>query len=1719
MSRTIARVAAQIAALALSRDRTAKHQCFRVKNLHDQEIIQLVDEWPAIASTAGLESIRLLVTDSLDGGIPPQYVSEKGNTITYYRNHNPEGLIYVESSVQSDEQGLQNMFSLRDSNFLDKSFDEYAGSPYGVPGLLIQEAWREVDADLEVPNLLLNKLIQVIRLIHPDIEPVPVRRFISFIEFACNLWVKHDRPIDEQEANWIVGRSLSAMEMFPDELWNENGSEARIKRRLELNSRHADLLDGASDLSGEDVAARAKEVRFKNRDGSQMSVEESSKWAELCKNYGLAPTDELRQKIPYEIFSQLFVRDTAGLTLGDRVRAEIDASAPGRVNEFDALDVTAGLNSRNSLEATRFIETPPPLGLLPLADLLTSTTRKSVDRIATPARKQFFNPAIEIVRLVQRARLDNSTSSVASIEIDISDPKWGGSPTHGLFSFLFSETLRSISAELEGLPGGCQLILARRLITHYKVPDLFEDREESEEDVEELNWDPLPLKFTLTDESKRIIAVHEQMEWLPDRIEQLALFWLMSAAPESPALSELGTLIVNPPADGEDWIKPLIYRESSLANIKLDSSHRTDSETKQLSELIQLRKELRTVFASSGLELACLQSFLDSWQSLLRQARDFFVPEGVRSREFEAFLGTDLLTIGASERRLMMPLHPIRLRWIAGYLEQTIKLAQEFLSGESGFADGEGDYYLDWFENLSPREFPPIAVGGNGSLLYSRSEAGWWEDYSPLSTNTADVSFDAESIIAISGRIANYLDAHPYKRDGLSLLVVLPTNDSMPTEILRRIASKSSQSLRVSLYVAAPKNRWESISREIEAFSNSLEVVPRSRIFPDRDLAFIDYKAGDSINHLLADLQLDIAIVTHVLQEQIVSQQNTEAPIERPGVFRPLQHRSLRLESGGGGSISLVMLPKYPDPTLESWSTLAVRANRSRAVAPGQPENTDFVELRINFQDSARLFKDLHDHCHWVITLERHISREQIESIEAGAPDVLSIEEGIGANRQNTIVVSSRSGRDLIHARLVRKLNRLVPADQLANAGPDLIEELADGIYESTRRLAPKLALQALGVSRATEEIVGLTIARNLAAESIPSPSSRGISAWISLDEHTDWFGGSDQVRADMCRIFLEPTADGFINVDLLVVEGKLRQLYDSHGVLQVSRTCEFFKNILGSNFGSSSCNVDTPMWREQIASAIEALPSEALEFINTEKSDDPNELLTQLLSTFRSNPVKLRSVKGVYSACLWDSDSENIEQIQEENGIIILKSSRSHLISSIRKGLQSSSIVNSAAEVEADQAISDINSSLPTERNYSYQDTARAQTYAIHDETARAHSPGESRTQTENQASQSDSVASSNGARNTKLNRRGLSEQELRRTYETILGSFASHNISVFAANADEAPYVEGPASVLYRVRPGPGVDPRKLSERSASLKLSLKLEQDQNINFNIDRGFVTIDVPKSDDQRYFVDASDTWVRWQQPLNSLAVPIGEDRFGNLVIINFSSSNSPHLLVAGTTGSGKSEALNTILYGLTRHYKSSDLQLILVDPKGTELAPFEDSAYLRGAIGWDDQDAITLLKEAVEEMQRRYQLFRQAGKRSLVEFNAETTSDKRLPWWVVVLDEYADLTHDPQSKKDIEAELKRLAQKARAAGIHVIIATQKPSAEVISTNLRSNLPAQLALRVKSATESRVVIDESGAENLNGKGDALLKADGKLVRVQCSRVDSSVVDNALQGPHA
>lgn len=661
---------------------------------------------------------------------------------------------------------------------------------------------------------------------------------------------------------------------------------------------------------------------------------------------------------------------------------------------------------------------------------------------------------------------------------------------------------------------------------------------------------------------------------------------------------------------------------------------------------------------------------------------------------------------------------------------------------------------------------------------------------------------------------------------------------------------------------------------------------------------------------------------------------------------------------------------------------------------------------------------------------------------------------------------------------------------------------LATRIYDQTRRIAPRLTLEALGVSRVSEEILGLAVARNLAERMAPAEINDGISAWISLDEHPEWFSGPSSTRADMLRISLNRSPNG-LEVKLLVLESKLRQSgFDPHGADQVRATLGLLDNIFPKEDGEEPH--DAVLWRESILSALETLSPGALTLHGSAgaQREGGNRVPHDLRRDFREGRFEFVFRSGFYSICNYGQLGEARTDVDaKDERIQIVRSTGTELLS--LNGPQPTAEAVSGPELmQKAEAVAPVTGEAkpPPEPEDRRDDIHGGEAGSVTTHLGGTDEDGETPTIEPNTSGEttSDEEDEVKGK---------LSRQELETRYQLILDSYAQFRIAVRKADQDVDPFVEGPASVLYRIRPDTGVDPKRVFEKNDSLKLTLRLAEEQQIRFGIDRGHIAIEVPKSDKDRNFVTADQLWSRWERPASELAVPLGEDRFGRVVQINFSSSNSPHLLIGGTTGSGKSVALNTILAGLTRHYTVDELRLLLIDPKGTELEHLAGSPHLGGAeIGWDDDDAAALLENAVAEMQRRYELFKEARARSLPQFNEKVERDRKIPWWLIVLDEYADLTSDPDSKKTIEAHLKRLAQKARAAGIHVVIATQKPSGEVISTNLRSNLPAQLALRVKSRTESRVIMDETGAETLAGKGDAFLKSEGRLTRVQCGKAE-------------
>nr|WP_324199211.1 DNA translocase FtsK [Carnobacterium viridans] len=327
------------------------------------------------------------------------------------------------------------------------------------------------------------------------------------------------------------------------------------------------------------------------------------------------------------------------------------------------------------------------------------------------------------------------------------------------------------------------------------------------------------------------------------------------------------------------------------------------------------------------------------------------------------------------------------------------------------------------------------------------------------------------------------------------------------------------------------------------------------------------------------------------------------------------------------------------------------------------------------------------------------------------------------------------------------------------------------------------------------------------------------------------------------------------------------------------------------------------------------------------------------------------------------------------------------------------------------------------------------------------------------------------------------------------------------------------GPAVTKYEVQPAVGVKVSKIVNLSDDIALSLAAK-DIRIEAPIPgKSFIGIEVPNSEVSLVsFRDVIEGQVHNKEKM--LEVPLGRDISGNITMADL--SKMPHLLVAGSTGSGKSVCINGIITSLLMKAKPNEVKLMMIDPKMVELNVYNGIPHLLTPVVTNPKKAAQALQKVVTEMERRYELFAASGMRNITGYNQylQSHNDENgenypiLPFIVVIVDELADLMM--VASNEVEDAIIRLAQMARAAGIHMILATQRPSVDVITGIIKANVPSRIAFAVSSGVDSRTIIDGSGAEKLLGRGDMLFlpMGENKPVRVQGAFISDEEVEHIV-----
>jgi S-DNA-T family DNA segregation ATPase FtsK/SpoIIIE len=333
---------------------------------------------------------------------------------------------------------------------------------------------------------------------------------------------------------------------------------------------------------------------------------------------------------------------------------------------------------------------------------------------------------------------------------------------------------------------------------------------------------------------------------------------------------------------------------------------------------------------------------------------------------------------------------------------------------------------------------------------------------------------------------------------------------------------------------------------------------------------------------------------------------------------------------------------------------------------------------------------------------------------------------------------------------------------------------------------------------------------------------------------------------------------------------------------------------------------------------------------------------------------------------------------------------------------------------------------------------------------------------------------------------------------------------LSNFNVNAQVVGIVKGPSVTRFEIQPAPGVKVNKITSLIDDIKLNLAAK-DIRIEAPIPgRNAVGIEVPNLKSQPVLISRIIGSEKFLQHSSPLAVALGMDIGGEPIVADI--KKMPHGLIAGSTGSGKSVCINSIIVSLLYKATPEQVRLLLIDPKMVELAPYNHLPHLVTPVVTDAKQATAALKWAVEEMEKRYALFVDAGVRDIDRYNQ--TTDQPLPYIVIVIDELADLMM--VSPQDVEDCIIRIAQKARACGIHLLLATQRPSVDVITGNIKANVPTRLAFAVFSQVDSRTILDQSGAERLLGRGDMLFLESGTTpIRLQGNYVTDEEIEAVTQ----
>jgi hypothetical protein len=809
----------------------------------------------------------------------------------------------------------------------------------------------------------------------------------------------------------------------------------------------------------------------------------------------------------------------------------------------------------------------------------------------------------------------------------------------------------------------------------------------------------------------------------------------------------------------------------------------------------------------------------------------------------------------------------------------------------------------------------------------------------------------------------------------------------------------------------------------------------------------------------------DLVILPDVLAEKgqaVEAEMHLATPISDKDEWPLYRAQQAPFEHGEVNRTLLLTPP--PQPTLLQHFYRIQWAAKERKPLPA--DQTPCFFQRVSLLDWEQPLTELHRRFNWVVCYDTTVDRFLLEATFPKTIEVIRYSLGLGAKRRHNLTVSSSyRAQDIVVSRLTANLEALLPGTP-----HEFRRKIAQRLVAEAKQVSGDIVLRAAGPGAYLNELIGMVIAKHATEHRYLKQHPGALIAWIYLDDFAHWFDGR---IPDLLFVAIPPEANSELSLHVELLEtkcvGESNFAFEAADAqTQVAQGI----NRLAQAWAPGAKHLDAPYWYDQLYRAVVG---------NLALERDQRRLWEAFHRSLPQGDFTLEMGGHTWIFC--HDSSLGISGLSDEGDAAIVAPEdpqapiRYHHfgragLRRLLRGLVEAWELPAPAETWA--------------ATYDAPPQPPAPEQPVSPPPVAPVAPEQPLPPV--QPVEAESVPSP----------APLAEWRAQQA-SNLARALRDYGIQVYPINPDDADV--GSSVVRFKVQLRPGEKLSRLQSIAADLQRELALTSHPLIDNVRGTNFVGIDLPHPQPETLpLIPALDTLP--PASVGRLPFLVGKTTAGQIIMADL--ADLPHLLVAGSTGSGKTIFLYSLLLSLIHRHGPESLTLLLIDPKQTDFVYFEELPHLFGRrVVIEAETAINWLKQlTAETLEVRSQQLRAARCRDIHDYNVQNPETPLAPL-VVIIDEYADLTQvlDKPERQEFERQLVRLAQRARNVGIHLVIATQRPSADTVTSNLKANLPARIAFRLPSHHDSMTILDRAGAENLLGRGDMLFVHPPTTERLQ------------------